>query len=171
MKQIDPFTSDLRSGNGALKAILISGFVAGTLDILSAFLVHSVFGKSTVEKILQFIASGVYGMDAFKGGIAMALAGLFFHFVIAYGFAVFYYYASKHIDYLHKNPLVSGLLYGLFAWLVMNYVVLPYSSIPQPKKAPTFGAQLISIACVMFFVGLPIAYIIRNFYNKQYKHE
>lgn len=170
MEHQEPFTSDLRSGNGALKAILLSGFVAGTLDILSAFLVYSVFGKFTVERILQFVASGVYGTDAFNGGIAMALAGLFFHFLIAYGFALFYFYASRSIDYLHRNPLISGLLYGLFAWLVMNYVVLPNSSIPQPKKVPTFGSQLISLSCIMFFVGLPIAYITR-FYTNRHKHE
>ena len=76
----------------ALKTILWSGFVAGALDILGAIVIYSfIMGKGTPEQILQSVASGVFGKDAFAGGATMAVYGLLFHFIIAYCFAIAYF--------------------------------------------------------------------------------
>src|SRR5580698_80975 len=109
-----------------IKIILLSGFTAGTLDILGAILVYVVVqGKTTTLRMLQSIASGIFGKDAYAGGMTMACYGLIFHFLIAFSFAAGYFLSFPYISFLQKHKIISGLLYGIFIWLVMNLIVVP----------------------------------------------
>ena len=57
----------------ALKNILWVGFLVGSLDGLAALLLNYNVGPTPIFK---FIASGVFGADAFKGGTEMVVAGI-----------------------------------------------------------------------------------------------
>jgi hypothetical protein len=73
-------------------AIALSGLISGTLDILTAVTVYAwIMKKTTVVRLLQGIASGVFGKKAFEGGTRMAISGLFLHYLIAFIFAIFYF--------------------------------------------------------------------------------
>jgi hypothetical protein len=112
------------------KTILLSGFLAGTLDIIAAIIIYSfIMHKATATQILQGIASGVFGKAAFSDGTGMALMGLLFHFIIAYCFAIGYFIVFPYLPFLRKQKILSGFLYGIFAWLVMNLIVLPLSNV------------------------------------------
>jgi uncharacterized membrane protein YagU involved in acid resistance len=104
------------------------------------------------------IASGVFGKEAYSGGSAMILAGLAFHFLIAFLFSLFYYFLYQNIRSLSGNRLLSGVLYGVFIWLVMNLVVLRVVFPGMP--APDFQAVAIGMTIVILAVGIPISYII-----------
>ncbi|HUS00663.1 MAG TPA: hypothetical protein VMY77_02995, partial [Chitinophagaceae bacterium] len=66
------------------KIILIAWLVAGTLDMLGAILVYSVIlQKTTAEKIVRGIASGVFKKQATTGGTEMLCYGVLFHYFIA----------------------------------------------------------------------------------------
>src|SRR5438552_15470724 len=94
--------------NSALKTILLSGFVAGTLDILAAFFVYSLIMKVvTPAQILQGIASGVFDKTLIGNNTVMILTGLLFHFIIACCFATGYFLVYPHIKFLHRNKIVS----------------------------------------------------------------
>ncbi|HEU4770109.1 MAG TPA: hypothetical protein VFS77_22265, partial [Pyrinomonadaceae bacterium] len=54
--------------NGAAKPILLAGFVAGTLDIIAACVSAWLRSQTSPVRVLQFIASGVLGPEAFRGG-------------------------------------------------------------------------------------------------------
>src|SRR6266571_7778290 len=76
----------LEKNPNAMLAVLWAGFACGVLDITAALIVYGYFGAKPVP-LLQGIASGLLGPEAFQGGLATALLGLLCHFVIAFGAA------------------------------------------------------------------------------------
>ncbi|HEX4375416.1 MAG TPA: hypothetical protein VHZ50_19075, partial [Puia sp.] len=112
---------------------LIAGLITGSLDISAAFIQYFIqTGKSPVV-ILPFIASGVFGKEAFNGENSMILWGLILHFITAIIFAIFFFWLSKKFPSILKNKLLTGILYGFFIWLVMQFLVLPLS---RTRKFP-----------------------------------
>ena len=145
------------------KTIFAAGFIAGALDILGAILVYAIVQqKTTATKILQSVASGVFGKEAYSGVTSMALYGLLFHFIIAFAFATGYIVLYAYLPFLRKHKITAGLIYGLFAWLLMNFIVLP---IAFTKRAPmTVESALVGLLLVMLLVGLPISLITHKYY-------
>lgn len=147
----------------AVKTILLAGFVAGTLDILAAFLVYTVvLGKTTPVKILQSIASGVLGKQAFEGEMHTVACGLVFHYIIAIGWALAYFLIFPYVSFLRNQKIIAGLLYGVFVWLMMNLVVLPLSRV-SPATFRWDGV-LIGVVILMLCIGLPISLITHRYY-------
>jgi uncharacterized membrane protein YagU involved in acid resistance len=146
------------------KTILVSGFVAGSLDILAAFFVYSAVQKtSTPVKILEYIASGVFKTKAYSGGIEMAVYGLLFHFCIAFGFAILYFFIFPYIAFLKKQKIVSGILFGIIVWGIMNLIVLPTVFNRLPKI--TLGPSSIAVLILIIAVGIPISLITHKYYT------
>src|ERR1700752_2827625 len=109
--------------------ILQAGLIAGTLDILSAFAYYYIkSGKTNFLVIFKFIASGIFGKDAGTGGTAMILSGLILHYAIAFSFTIFFFWLYPKVSLMSKNRIVTGIVYGLFVWSVMNLVVVPLSN-------------------------------------------
>ena len=54
-----------------IRAILWAGLIAGTLDITDALVFYGLRGVPPV-RLLQNIASGLLGRDAFQGGVGTA---------------------------------------------------------------------------------------------------
>jgi uncharacterized membrane protein YagU involved in acid resistance len=145
----------------AYRAILWGGLIAGTLDILAAFIQAGLRGRSPV-RILHAIASGLLGADAFEGGAPTAALGALLHFVIAFGAATVYVVASRKLRVLVERPVLCGLLYGVAVYLFMNFVVLPLSAIPF-ELSYTPAALATGMLIIMFCVGLPIALIASRY--------
>lgn len=140
-------------------AIFLSGLIAGTLDILAAILIYAVIlNKTSAIKILQSIASGVFHKEAYTGGSQMALYGLLLHYLIAFIFSWFYFAVYPYFSFLKKNVYRSGIIYGVFTWIVMNLVVLPVVFPVLPAKNFDFPLVL-SILILIFCIGIPIALI------------
>src|SRR5262249_31679038 len=133
------------------------------LDITAAAVLTLSRGGRIV-RMLQGIAFGLIGRGAIDGGTRTAALGLFLHFVIATGAAAVYYAASRRMDVLVRRPVLSGLLYGVIVYLVMNLVVLPLSAIGWRPLNPSMAAILVPIHMVC--VGLPIALVVRRFANR-----
>lgn len=144
----------------AIVVILLAGLLAGTLDIGAAFAVYAPRGVSPV-RILQGIASGLVGAEAFAGGAAAAALGGLLHYLIATGAAAVYYLASRYVPTLRRCPVASGLAYGVLVYLVMNLVVVPLSAAAQGPFV--FRWALLIVAIHMFCVGLPIALVVRGY--------
>jgi len=147
-----------------LKSILLSGLVAGTLDILAAIFVYSVFlNKVKVITLLQGIASGIFGKSAFEGGIMMAALGLIFHYFIACSFSTAYFISYPILRLRNSNPWIAGMLYGILVWSMMNLVVLPLSNVATTniKLIPAIRAIIILMICV----GLPISHLANRYYH------
>jgi hypothetical protein len=148
-----------------LKTIFLSGFVAATLDMLAAIIVYAhIQQKTTALKILQSIASAVFGKAAYDGGIEMGLYGLAFHFFIAFCFAAAYCFFFPYVSFFRKHTVISGVLYGVLIWLIMNLVVLPIAF--QHSPSFTWGTAFTGIIILIVAVGLPISFITHIRYNK-----
>ena len=151
------------SGPGATKAILTAGFVAGTLDITAAMTQFYIkTGKDPVI-VLKYVASGVLGKTAMTGGLVEAICGLLFHYLIAFIFTLFFFWIYPKIKIMAANKWITGIVYGLFVWVVMNRVVVPLSRVTQPpfKLSAAIQAALI----LVFMIGLPITLIIGKYYT------
>ena len=138
----------------AFRAIFWGGLIAGILDLTAALVNSNLQGRSLIG-VLQAIASGLLGVDSFKGGFATAALGVVVHFVIATGATTVYYAASRKLTFLVKQPVVCGLIYGVAVYLFMNSIVVPLSVAP-------FGIPytLTGLTIHIFCVGLPIALVV-----------
>ena len=137
------------------RTILWATLVAGTLDILSAF----VFSGAVVG-VLQTVASGPFSKDIAEGPAGVPL-GLLTHFAIMAAMVTVYVLAAQRIPAMNRYWAASGLLYGVALWLVMYWLVLPlrFASYQTPHEPLAIAKQLFS-HCVC--VGLPIAFVARR---------
>ena len=149
-----------------LKAILIGGLLAGFFDITQAVFVFGHYYKIGLARIFQSVAAGALGPKSFQMGTTSAVIGAGFHFFIGIAIAAVFWLASRKLRWMVHSPVISGLAYGIVAFLFMYLVVMPLSARPpaHPLTAlfttPTlitgwFGHPLL--------IGLPIALIARRF--------
>jgi hypothetical protein len=134
----------------------VSWLVAGTFDICYATGFSYVRSGVPPSRVLHFVASGALGPDAFTGGAPTAALGLAFHYLIALIFTVAFFAVARVQPWLIRRPVVSGVVYGLGIYLVMNFVVIPFSRI-GPRPLPAAIVTITGLLVHMFLIGTPIA--------------
>jgi hypothetical protein len=143
----------------AVLAIAVGGLIAGTLDLTQALLL---FGA----KIPLAIAAGLLGPQAFRGGAATYVLGVFLHFLIAFSAAAIYFAASRKLKFLIQHALVCGLFFGAAVELVMRLIVLPLSALHA--MGPYAYRDLVQGLLVhMIVVGLPISFTVQRFAKRE----
>ena len=145
-------------------SILIAGLIVGTLDALAASVHAYGFAGVTPDKVFRYVASGVFGKDAFTGGSSIAVWGLFFHFIVATGWTTLFFLLYSKISFFSSSKYIAGIVYGLFIWLMMNKVVVPLSNVNQPPFHFTIRT-VIMILIHMFIIGVPISYLANRYYS------
>lgn len=143
----------------AADVILAGGLAAGILDIVNVIAFWRLYNGTGATVILQSIAAGVLGKDAFAGGAASASLGLLLHFLIMFAMGAVYWLACRRWPALLRRPLTAGIAYGLATWAVMNYVVVPLSRASAPSFIPAWFAD--SLLAHVLLVGLPFALVAR----------
>lgn len=140
------------------KAVLAGGLTAGILDIIYAMVAYGSVGVPA-RVILQSVASGWLGKSAYSGGVPTAALGLASHLLITCVMAAVFIGAARRVAWLRRYPLPGGAVFGLGAFVVMNYVVVPLSAaaVQSPKGAFLIGGLLAHVV----LVGLPIALAAR----------
>ena len=142
----------------AFDTIVYGGLAVGVLDISYAFVFYGIRNGAKPMRILQSVAAGVLGREVSRaGGMKTALLGLFLHFLNAFIIATIFYVASLVLPMLIRHAVISGLLYGVAAYFVMNYIVIPLSAIGPSTSPVPWGSLLPSVIAHAVFVGLPIA--------------
>ena len=139
--------------------ILWGGLTAGILDSIDAVVAFGLTGMNPIQ-VLQYVASGALGSEAFKGGLATAALGAALHFFIAFVVAAVFYAASRKLSALYRNPAIWGPAFGVTVYLFMNFLVLPLSAVP--KSSFSLGLFLNGVFGHAIFVGLPIAWFARR---------
>ncbi len=146
-----------------LRSLLQAGLLAGTLDGLAAALVFFMRTGKDPLAVYRFVASGLFGRDAILGGTSMAMLGIGFHYVIAMSWAFLFFISCSKLKLLLKNWIVSGVVYGVFVWLIMNLIVLPLSRV---SSAPmTVSGVFIGASVLMVCIGLPISFRANKYYS------
>ena len=148
-----------------LVGVLVGGLIAGTLDILYAFIALSRLGR-TPTWVLHSVASGLLGQAAFEGGTATAMLGFAAHLLIAIAAAGVFYLVSTRVAFLRERAILSGMIFGVFVYLFMNFVVLKLSAFPFALHYPP---QVLArgFASHALLVGLPIALAVRYFSTRR----
>jgi uncharacterized membrane protein YagU involved in acid resistance len=113
--------------------------------------------------LIKFVASGVYGKAAFEGGSDMVAMGLLFHYCIAFAFTIFFFLVYPYWDFLNKNWIVTGVLYGAFVWSVMNLLILPMTNVAQSPF--NFMKAAIAMTILILAIGLPLSHLANRFYK------
>ena len=145
------------------QAILFGTLTVGILDIADVFIFFGIRNGVRPARILQAIAAGLIGREAaIGGGLATAALGAVLHFFIAFLIVSIYYLASTRVRALTRRPLLSGALYGILAYVVMNFVVIPASAAGNwpPMVAPT-PVLINGLLIHIFGVGIPSALFAR----------
>jgi hypothetical protein len=146
------------------KVIAGATLLVGVLDLSDAFIFYALRGIPPI-RILQGIASGIYGRAALGMGHRAALIGLLCHFFIAFSATTVFLLASRKLP-LGRHPWKYGSLFGIALYIVMNYVVLPLSKIglrPTPPLVPLING----VAALVFCIGIPLAFIARRYVVQQ----
>ena len=145
-----------------LRAILLGGVVVGMLDLLDAFIFFGLRSGAQPTGILHSIAAGAIGRDAARaGGAQTAALGLLLHFVIAFLIVTVYVVASRFIPALRKHWVVCGVMFGVLAYFVMTFLVVPLSNAGPGRVTfalPVTPVLINGLAIHAFGVGLPAAY-------------
>jgi hypothetical protein len=131
----------MRGKIATLVTVLWVGLVAGTLDITDNLIFNRLRGISPI-RVFQYIASGLIGMKSFQIGFASVALGVLIHYAIALFWTDVFQAASRKFSILTRPPVTSGLLYGGFVYLFMNFVVLPLSRVPPRPAAVTLASRI-----------------------------
>jgi uncharacterized membrane protein YagU involved in acid resistance len=145
----------------AFDTILYGGLAVGVLDILDAMTFFGIRNHLTPIRILQSVASGLLGRASYDGGLKTALPGLLLHFLIATIWATIFYLLSRLLPVLIRHAVLAGLIYGVAAYFIMSFIVVPLSAI-GPRPSPPLAVLLNGIIGHALLVGLPIALIARR---------
>jgi uncharacterized membrane protein YagU involved in acid resistance len=143
-----------------LAYVIAGGLVAGTLDIVFATVFWGLKADVPGQRILQSVASGLFGPAAFEGGLKTASLGLLLHYVIAICMALALYVVAKRWPMARDLPVRAGAIYGVFLYLVMNLVVVPLSAARPGSRDPVWIG--LSVAVHMLLIGIPIALFVRQ---------
>jgi hypothetical protein len=153
-------TSEIRH-KSALRTILLTGLLAGTLDGTTAVLVYG-----HPEGIFRSIASGAFGREmAFSGGPIMVVMGVLFHYFIAMTWTTIYFFLYPRLRNLPGNKYVFGIYYGTIVWMAMNLIVIPLSRIKARELQ--LDQSVIGITILIFMIGLPISILVHRHYNSR----
>jgi hypothetical protein len=145
---------------GALRAIVWGGVACAVLDGIAASVQFRLKGIKPLH-VWQGVASGLLGERAFREGWVSGGFGVLLHFVIAFSAATVFVEACLQVPFLARAYWISGPLYGVIVFLMMNLAVVPLSRRPErPASSEVIFVQLI---IHVLFVGMPIAMAANRF--------
>jgi hypothetical protein len=135
-----------------IAAALVGGIVAGTIDIAAACLLNG----HSIRGVLQAIAGGLLGEQAFAGGMRTVILGAVLQEAMAVVIAAVFVAATLLIPVLRRHWIRGGVLYGVVIFFVMNYVVVPLSAwhVRPHFSVAKFFANLLA----MLLFGSIVAY-------------
>jgi hypothetical protein len=144
---------------GSWKPLLAISLLAGTLDALGAVIIY----QAEPTRLFRFIASGAFGASkAFSAGTSMVVWGILFHYFIAFIWTAIFFFSYPRLAIARRKIFITGVLYGVFVWIVMNKIVLPLTQIASVPF--NFRAALIGVSIIIFAIGLPITFFTRRYY-------
>lgn len=150
-------------GTVSFATVLLTGSFVGLLDGVGAIIQYLAKGGKQPAVIFYYIASGLFGKTAYTGGTIMLIAGVLLHLLIALCWTCLYFCIFNRVAFVRQQRIISGILYGVFIWGIMNFVVLPVSYVhQQPFK---LSQAVIAIGILIAAIGLPLSFIAGRLYK------
>ena len=138
------------------QALLILALVFATLDILDAMLFWGLSMGVGPADVLQGIASGLTGNEAYHSGAPAAVLGAVLQYCCFFCLLGISQLLVGRFPALGDRPMAFGLGYGLASFVVVHYLVLPLTAfhIVAGFYPGVFANALLAQTV---FVGLPSA--------------
>ena len=149
--------------------IIKTGVLAGSLDILFAFVNAWWSAGIAPGRVLRFVASGLIGANAFSGPQTIMLLGLIIHFVIAFFWTALFFLLYPKISGIVRHKVFQAILYGIVIWMIMNLAVLPMSRVPASNFR--WSVALKGMLILMIAIGLPVAHFAGRYWKKSHYSE
>jgi hypothetical protein len=155
------FSSENPARKPSVRAVFMLGLLVGTLDITGAIInyVIATGGKNPIA-IFRYIASALF--DSSLPALFLAVMGLIMHYVIALGWTALFFFIYPRLRFLRQSQIATGMLYGIFVWIVMTLVFLPLTRIPPLPVRPMQAA--IGIGILIVAIGLPLSFFTHHYY-------
>jgi hypothetical protein len=134
---------------------LLAGLMVGSLDIIAACTQYVINTGRSPQGVLLYIASGVFGKQAFEGGGFMLIGGLLFHYLIALSFTFLFFAIVSWFPDIVKQKFLLVVLYGIFMWAFVRFVIMSFSQITPPPFQLTNA--LIAVLILMVCISLPLS--------------
>ncbi|HLO79542.1 MAG TPA: hypothetical protein VK166_01210 [Chitinophagaceae bacterium] len=136
---------------------LLAGLMVGCFDIAAACIQYFISTGKNPQGVLMYVASGVFGKQAFEGGTMIVISGLIFHFMIAMSFTFLFFALVSWFPNLLTQKMLLVILYGIFMWAFVRFCIMPFSLInPPPFKLKNAAiAAMILMVCI----SLPLSLI------------
>ncbi|ELR69016.1 hypothetical protein C900_05574 [Fulvivirga imtechensis AK7] len=149
-----------------MKILQIGAFI-GLLDAIAAC-TNAWFSYGILpHRVWQYVASGLQGKVAYESDILPTILGLIIHFTIAITTTFVFYLLYKKWGHVLRPVVAAGAIYGVGIWLVMNYIVIPFSVI---GKYPADVLQItIGLLIHIFVIGIPMAILVKRRSNTDLK--
>ncbi len=117
--------SSLTSGmNIFFTKTLKAGLLVGTLDITAACIQTYIKVGKGPDAVLKYLASAVFGKDAYTSGAIMIFIGLAFHYIVAMSYTLFFFWLVQKFPSLLKIKILTAIVYSIFMWAFMEFAVL-----------------------------------------------
>jgi uncharacterized membrane protein YagU involved in acid resistance len=126
------------------------------LDISDALVYYGLRLHVPPSRLLQSIASHLVGRSAFNGGLRDAMLGLALHYLIAAFWISTFVISAQFFEVLFRRPIISGAIYGLVIYGVMNFLILPHTHNSAPLSRDPFNL-LNGIFALVIFMGIFVA--------------
>ncbi len=147
--------SMMRRFSAAFGPGLWGGVAGGVLIDAYILAVGALSHRLTPHQLYTYVASGLIGKAAYALPGTVAL-GIFLHLVISAGWGIGYAYAALGSPQLVQRPVISGVAFGLFVYLIMQIV----EALTGIWHAPSAYDAFTAIVAHILFFGLPVAYIV-----------
>lgn len=148
-----------------IRTIVLAGLLVGTLDIIAALVNFKLTTGKNPTIVLQYIASAVFGKTkAYSDANEMIFFGAVFHFIIAYIFTILFFILYINFRFMSKNWLLTGIVYGILIWTIMNLVVVPVALNNYVKWNQQTWINLLILICM---IGIPLSFIARRYFKKK----
>ncbi|MGA8535129.1 MAG: hypothetical protein WB615_13555 [Candidatus Tumulicola sp.] len=141
--------------------VLLHGLAAG---VVGAFTFDLYLWATTllpnhagILTLWQWIASTALGKVALTDP-AYAFAGAALHAIVSIGWACGYAYIAATRPATTRRWVVSGIVYGLIVYTIMQVILLADGNFTYP---PTPNAFVNAVLAHAIFFGLPVAYVVR----------
>ena len=140
------------------KQAVYGGLLIAAADAIFAIALWFEWNTKGLTQMFQTIAVGVLGKSSYEGGTATAVLGAGLHVAMAIAFVVICIALGFRLRLLAEKPVVSGLVYGVGLYVVMNFVVMPLSRVdasPSFKRLDWIGMSLVAhmvfgVVCTLF---------------------
>ena len=148
------------------KTVLLTGLFVGVTDIMAAHIHVWIQSGNFPTRVFQYIAGGALGLEtSMKGGIGIALLGVFFHFFIATAWTFFFFIIFPKLKFLQFNKYIIGMLYGFFVGACMTFLVLPLTALPGSPFV--FSKAIVGWIILGTVLGIPIAISAYRYYGSE----